>query len=255
MVGVNLRVESGQFIGIAGANGSGKSTLARIMNGLVSPTTGTVRLDGRPAEDAAALWALKKRIGLVFQNPDNQFVGYTVEDDVAFGPENFGVAPTEIDRRINEALELVGMGHVRMQPPSSLSGGEKQLVTLAAVLAQKPACIILDEATSMLDPGGRRLVLGALHRLVRDHGLAAVLISHDTEQMIAADRLVALQGGQIVFEGEPDELWRDEDMVLRLGMESPAAVRMSGELRRRGVTKVGHCQRINELVDMLCPSS
>lgn len=249
---LNVRIDAGEFVCIVGANGSGKSTLARLLNGLLLPTTGTVTIEGRPTNDAAALWAIRRQIGIVFQNPDNQFVGATVEDDIAFGPENFGVDATEIGRRVHEALSVVGMVAHRNKPPHLLSGGQKQLVAIAGVLAQGPACVVLDEATAMLDPRGRGLVLQTATQLARNHGVTVIHITHHMDETLHADRIIALDEGSIAFDGTPGRLLQESQLLERLGLELPPVVTIADGLAQRGLDVSPVCTDVDELVEQLC---
>lgn len=252
---INLSIDVGEFVCIVGANGSGKSTLARLLNGLLLPTTGTVMIEGRPTHDAAALWAIRRQIGIVFQNPDNQFVGATVEEDVAFGPQNFGVAPEAIEHRVNDALVAVGISHLRDKPPHLLSGGQKQLAAIAGVLAQEPACIVLDEATAMLDPRARSFTLQTVEDLVRERNVTVVHITHHMDETFAANRVVALAGGRIAFDGTPADLLSEPDQLNKLGLELPPVVRIGQGLARRGLHVPAVCADVDELVEQLCQLS
>lgn len=254
--GVHFDVFPGEFIAVVGENGSGKSTFARLLNGLLEPTAGNVLWKGRPARGTAALRHLRRRVGFVFQNADNQFVRGTVEDDVAFGPENFGVDAAEVERRVEDALEAVGLLWARRRPVASLSGGERQLAAIAGVLALDPECLVLDEATSMLDPAGRRLLWHVLRQLAARRSLAAVVITHRAEETLAAGRVFALEGGRVAFFGPPRRLWRQPDLVHRLGLERPGIVRLQDELRRHGVDFGDDLfADVAGLVDALCRSS
>lgn len=244
--------EAGQFVCIVGANGSGKSTFARLLNGLLLPTTGTVLIEGRPTHDAAALWAIRQRIGVVFQNPDNQFVGATVEEDIAFGPQNFGVPGEQIDARIDEALRTVQIDDLRQTPPHLLSGGQKQLVAIAGVLAQHPSCLVLDEATSMLDPRARQRMMQTIEHLVSARGVTVIHITHHMDEALAADRIVGLEEGRLVFDGRPDELLTQAPLIERLGLRLPSVARIRHELARLGVDVGDVGDDVDELVERLC---
>lgn len=247
-----MAIDAGEFVCIVGANGSGKSTLARLLNGLLLPTTGTVMIEGRPTDDPAALWAIRRQIGIVFQNPDNQFVGATVEDDVAFGPENFGVDPEEIERRVADALSAVGLAAARAKPPHLLSGGQKQLAAIAGVLAQRPACIVFDEATAMLDPQGRTVVLQTATQLARERGVTVIHVTHHMDETLHADRIIGLHEGRIVYDGPPANLLADSELVELLGLELPPVVRLAHGLARRGLHVPPVCTDVDELVERLC---
>lgn len=254
--GVHFDVLRGELIAVVGENGSGKSTFARLLNGLLQPAAGQLLWKGRPAQGSAALRDLRRGVGFVFQNPDNQFVRTTVGDDVAFGPENFGLSPREVENRVRDALEAVGMTWARGRAPASLSGGERQLAAIAGVLAQGPECIVMDEATSMLDPAGRRLVWRVLRRLAKERDLAVVVVTHRGEETLVASRVFALHQGRVAFFGPPDTFWADPKASGATGLERPAIVTVQDELRRRGVDIGGGLHEdVDGLVDALCPSS
>ncbi|HEY8418351.1 MAG TPA: energy-coupling factor transporter ATPase [Limnochordales bacterium] len=255
VAGVNVTIHRGEFVAIVGANGSGKSTLARLCNGLLLPTEGRVIVAGRATTDPGALWDIRRRVGFVGQNPDNQLVAGTVEEDVAFGPENLGLPPTEIGRRVNWALAAVGLEHVRERPPHRLSGGQKQLVAIAGVLAMEPECIVLDEATAMLDPDARAEVLGVVARLCAAEGVAVVLITHHMDELGACERVVALESGRVAFDGPPERLFAAAGLAERLGLVEPPLVRLARGLRAAGLDVPLWCRRVEDLVAHLCPSS
>jgi energy-coupling factor transport system ATP-binding protein len=230
VAGVSLSVPAGAFLAVVGANGSGKSTLARLLDGLLVPTAGRVLVDGLDTADPATRWEVRRRVGLVFQNPDNQIVASIVEDDVAFGPENLGMDPARIRRRVDEALEAVGMAGHRRRAPDELSGGQKQRVAIAGALAMEPRVLVLDEPTAMLDPLGRDEVLGVLQRLHRD-GLTVILITHHMEEAARAERVVVMEGGRIRADGPPAEVFSRPQPSLDL----PPAAAMARRLRAAGV--------------------
>ncbi|HEY8489132.1 MAG TPA: energy-coupling factor transporter ATPase [Thermaerobacter sp.] len=232
--GIDLEVRRGEFLAVVGANGSGKSTLARLLNGLLVPTRGEVRVAGRSTADPQARWEIRRLVGMVFQNPDNQLVAPTVEEDVAFGPENLGLPRQEIARRVRTALETVGLWERRADPPHRLSGGQKQRVALAGILAMQPQCLVLDEATAMLDPAGRAEVLETVARLHRERAMTVVLITHFLEEAVRAERVVVLERGRIVASGRPRELFDRPDWLERLGLVAPPMGRLAERLRRRG---------------------
>ena len=212
--GLSLDIERGSFTAILGHNGSGKSTLAKLFNGILLPTAGRVTVNGIDTADSARILDVRRTVGLVFQNPDNQIVASVVEDDVAFAPENLGVPSAEIRERVDEALRSVGMYEFRLHAPHLLSGGQKQRVAIAGVLAMRPECIVLDEPTAMLDPIGRREVLETVERLRREHGLTVVLITHHMDECVGADRLIVMSNGKIVLGGAPRAVFsRVEDML------------------------------------------
>lgn len=227
---INLRIEDGEFIAIVGANGSGKTTLARHINALLQPDQGTVRVQGLDSRIRTSLNKIRTTVGMVFQNPEDQLVSTVLEEDIAFGPENLGLEPAEIRRRIEEALEITGLTEQRSRPPHMLSAGQKQRAALAGVLAMRPRCVIFDETTAMLDPGGRRMVRDLITRLHAE-GLTVIVISHFMREAVAADRIVALDHGRIAFDGSPRQLFARPDELQRLGLDLPQAGRMGNILR------------------------
>jgi energy-coupling factor transport system ATP-binding protein len=233
--GLSCVIRAGEFVGVVGGNGSGKSTFARHLNALLLPTAGRVVVDGLDTRDRAAAWEVRRRVGMVFQNPDNQLVASVVEEDVAFGPENLGLPPAEIRRRVDAALEAVGLAGLRRRAPHQLSGGQKQRVAIAGVLAMRPACIVLDEATTMLDPEGRAEVLATVEALNRRDGITVVLISHTMEDVSGADRVVALDAGRLVADGPPAEVFERLDAAPGGRLDAPPVVRLARELRQAGL--------------------
>ncbi len=231
---VSFSVERGQFVALVGCNGSGKSTLARLCNGLILPDNGSVTVDGLDTEKKSDLIEIRKKIGVVFQNPDNQMVTTIVEDDVAFGPENLGLPPDEIRARVDFALKSVGMLDYAKSGPTRLSGGQKQRVAIAGVLALKPELMILDEATGMLDPAGRREVMSVVKKLNREENMAVVMITHFMEEAVEADRIIILDRGEIAADGGK-ELFSDGELFSRVGLELPVYVRVARELNSRGM--------------------
>jgi energy-coupling factor transport system ATP-binding protein len=248
---VSLTVHRAEFVALVGGNGSGKSTLAKHLNALLLPTEGEVRIDGLDTRDPQALWEIRRRVGMVFQNPDNQIVATVVEEDVAFGPENLGLPPEEIARRVEEALRAVGMLEHRRREPHLLSGGQKQRVAIAGVLAMRPQCIVLDEATTMLDPEGRREVLQTAHRLREREGIAVVHITHSMEEAAQADRVVVLHEGRVALEGTPREVFRDARRLRSLRLDLPEVTELSLCLRQRGVPLGGPALDPEELAAQL----
>lgn len=231
---VSFSVERGQFVALVGCNGSGKSTLARLCNGLILPDAGTVTVDGDDTADKSKLYGIRKKIGVVFQNPDNQMVTTIVEDDVAFGPENLGLPPQEIRDRVDFALKSVGMTEYATSGPFRLSGGQKQRVAIAGVLAIKPELMILDEATGMLDPTGRKEVLDVVKRLNREENMAVIMITHFMEEAALADRIIILDKGEVAADGGR-ELFADGALFDRVGLELPVTLRVARELKARGM--------------------
>ena len=233
--GLNLAIRPGSFVAIVGANGSGKSTLAKLFNGILLPAGGKVYVDGMDTLDERFLLEIRRRVGLVFQNPDNQIVSNLVEDDVAFAPENLGVPPLEIRERVDEALKAVGMYDLRRHAPHLLSGGQKQRVAIAGVIAMRPACIVLDEPTAMLDPIGRREVLDTIRRLSLEHGITVILITHHMSECIDADRLLVMSEGEIVLDDVPRAAFTQVERLTALGLTVPATTALLYELRKAGL--------------------
>lgn len=232
--GVSFSIEKGSFIAIIGQNGSGKSTLAKNMNALFIPTTGKMYVDGIDTSDLSRLWDVRQRVAMVFQNPDNQIVSAIVEDDVAFGPENIGVDPAEIRRRVDAALSGVEMSDYRKKAPHLLSGGQKQRIAIAGAVAMEPECIVFDEPTAMLDPAGRKEVLNVIKKL-NDRGITAVLITHFMEEAAQADRILVMDNGEIKMEGSPEEIFRRADDLKALSLDVPAPVALASALREKGI--------------------
>ncbi len=235
---VNLSIEQGEFVAVLGANGSGKSTLARHLNGLLLPSAGQVRIDGLSTAEAAErneLWKIRSRVGMVFQNPDNQLIAAVVEDDVAFGPENLGVEPMEIRQRVMNALQAVGMARFRKRAPHLLSGGQKQRVAIAGTLAMETDCLVLDEPTAMLDPQGRKEVLEVVKRLHREKGLTVIFITHFMEEAMAAQRVIVMDQGRAVMGGTPREIFVRTKELKALGLEAPMAGELAERLRKAGI--------------------
>lgn len=238
LAGVNLSIEKGAFVAVLGANGSGKSTLARHLNGLLLPTSGQVRIEGLSTAEAAErgeLWKVRSQVGMVFQNPDNQLIAAMVEDDVAFGPENLGVEPLEIRRRVTEALQAVGMERFRKRAPHLLSGGQKQRVAIAGALAMETDCLVLDEPTAMLDPQGRKEVMAVVERLHRERGLTVVLITHFMEEAMQAQQVYVMDQGAVVMEGSPRDVFERGEELKKLGLEVPLAGELAARLRKAGL--------------------
>ena len=234
---LSLTVEEGQFVVLLGGNGSGKSTLAKLLNGLLVPTRGSVLVygDDTAVEDDATVYRIRSCVGMVFQNPDNQMVASIIEDDVAFGPENLGVPHDEMVRRVEWALDAVGMLDYRRHTPQKLSGGQKQRVAIASVLAMRPKVLVLDESTAMLDPKGRAEVMAVLRRLNQSEGLTVIHITHHMDECVDAHRAVVLQQGRIAYDGAPAALFADEGLVTRAGLELPPVAQIASLLAQRGV--------------------
>ena len=232
---LDLEVEAGEFIAILGHNGSGKSTIAKLCNAILTPTEGTVLVKGLDTRVDANLIPVCRKVGMVFQNPDNQIVASVVEDDVAFAPENLGVEPKEIRRRVDEALRRVGMYEFRLHAPHRLSGGQKQRIAIAGVLAMHPEILVLDEPTAMLDPVGRREVLATVEDLRRETGMTVLLITHHMDECVNADRVVVISDGAIALEGTPGQVFSQVETMRELGLGVPATTETLYELRKLGV--------------------
>ena len=235
LCGIDLRIEAGSFTAVLGHNGSGKSTLAKHMNAILTPSSGRVLVRGVDTADEARLLDVRRSVGLVFQNPDNQIVANVVEDDVAFAPENLGVEPAEIRRRVDEALETVGMSEFKQHAPHLLSGGQKQRVAIAGVLAMQPEIIVLDEPTAMLDPQGRQEVVATVTRLCREKGMTVVLITHHMDECVGADRLVVMSNGRIAADGTPAEVFSQVELMEREGLSVPETTRLLYDLNAEGL--------------------
>lgn len=232
---VDLQVSPGDFIAILGHNGSGKSTLAKHFNAILMPTEGTVWVDGMDTEDTDKLWDIRQRTGMVFQNPDNQIIGQVVEEDVGFGPENMGVPTKEIWERVEESLRAVGMYEYRKYAPNKLSGGQKQRVSIAGVLAMHPKCIVLDEPTAMLDPGGRKEVIRAVRALNDVERVTVILITHYMEEIIHADKVFVMDRGKIAMQGTPREVFSQVEKLKELRLDVPKATLLAYELQKSGL--------------------
>lgn len=250
--GVDAEVRRGEFLAILGMNGSGKSTLARHLNALLLPRSGRVLVDGLDTREEQNLWQIRDRVGMVFQNPDNQIVAAVVEEDVAFGPENQGLPPAEIRARVAHALEAVGMTAHRERSPHLLSGGQKQRVAIAGALALRPACLVLDEPTAMLDPSGRAEVLAVVRRLNRELDMAVVWITHFMEEAAVADRVMVMADGKVQMVGTPREVFSQADRLRALRLDVPPAVLAAERLRAEGVPVPETILTLDELVEALC---
>ena len=250
---ITAQIRKGGFTAIIGTNGSGKSTLARHLNALLLPTEGELLVDGMNTSDESAVWKIRQKVGMVFQNPDNQLVAAIVEEDVAFGPENLGVPPEEIRKRVEQALEKVGMTAYRGQAPSMLSGGQKQRIAIAGVLAMQPDCIVLDEPTAMLDPKGRAEVMATIHELNEKEGITIVLITHFMEEAVTADRVMVIDRGVLQMDGTAREVFSQADKLTEIGLDVPVAADLSRRLRKAGVAVSENCMTDEELGEALCP--
>jgi energy-coupling factor transport system ATP-binding protein len=232
--GVSFEVKKGEFLSIIGHNGSGKSTLAKMLNGLLLPTEGQVEVEDIATSDEKRIWEVRQTVGMVFQNPDNQFVAPTVEDDIAFGMENIGVPPNEMEARITNALQQVNMTEFRHAEPNRLSGGQKQRVAIAGTLAIQPAVLVLDEATAMLDPRGRKEVLDVVRRMNREAGMTVIQITHYLEETLDSDRILVMDSGKIVGEGTPETVYQKVEWLRKLGLDVPFACDLQHRLLNKG---------------------
>jgi len=249
---INLKINPGEFVAIIGPNGSGKSTLAKLFNGLFVPTQGDVFVAGFNTKNQEDIWEIRRRAGMVFQNPDNQIVATIVEEDVAFGPENLGIPPEEIRRRVKEALEIVELTEYADKAPHLLSGGQKQRVAIAGIIAMKPDCIILDEPTAMLDPVGRKEVISTVKRLNKEEGKTVVLITHFMEEAVQADRILVMEKGKIVMEGKPNEIFSQVDRLKKIGLDVPQVTELAYKLSKDGIPVRKDILSVEEMVDCLC---
>lgn len=249
--GVSFSIEEGEFVALVGHNGSGKSTVARLMNGLLLPDGGAVRVDGMSTADKKHLFDIRKTVGVVFQNPDNQMIATIIEDDVAFGPENLGLPPAEIRARVDWALDAVGMSDHKRGTPFRLSGGQKQRVAIAGVLAIRPRVMVLDEATAMLDPKGRDEVMRVVTALNREHKMTVVMITHFMEEAAAADRIIVMKDGGILLNGGREVFGRTAE-IHAAGLELPLPSRIADKLRRDGIPLPGGILTDAELTEALC---
>ena len=249
---VTLDIEEGSFVAVLGHNGSGKSTLAKHINALLMPTEGTVYLCDRDTKNADDLFLIRRDAGMIFQNPDNQIIGNVVEEDVAFGPENLGVPTEELERRVEEALEKVGMEAFRMDAPNHLSGGQKQRIAIAGMLAMKPKCILMDEPTAMLDPQGRKEVLETVHELNKREGITVIIITHYMEETVDADRVVVMDEGRVVMDGTAKEIFSRVDELLQYHMTVPQVTELAWELKKEGIDLPDGILTPEEFVEAVC---
>lgn len=247
---VSFSIEEGEFVALVGHNGSGKSTVARLMNGLLLPSSGEVTVGGMNTAEKKLLFDIRKTVGVVFQNPDNQMVATIIEDDVAFGPENIGLKPQEIRERVDWALEAVGMSEHKKGTPFRLSGGQKQRIAIAGMLALKPKVLVLDESTAMLDPVGREEVMRVVEKLNRDEGMSVVMITHFMEEALRADRIIVLSGGEVLMSGGK-ELFERADELSAAGLELPVAGDIAERLRKDGIELKSGITDTKELIDEL----
>lgn len=250
--GIDIDIRPGEFIAILGHNGSGKSTFAKHLNVLLTPTEGTLWVDGKDTADEDLLWEIRKNAGMVFQNPDNQIIASVVEEDVGFGPENIGIPTEEILERVDKSLKSVGMLEYRAHSPNKLSGGQKQRVAIAGVMAMEPKCIILDEPTAMLDPSGRKEVLDAVELLNRKKGVTILLITHYMEEVTRADRVYVMDQGKVVMTGKPREIFSQVEALKGYRLDVPQVTLLAHELRQAGLSIPEGILTRQELVEALC---
>ena len=248
---VSLTFRKGGFTAILGKNGSGKSTLAKQLNGLLLPTEGVVYVGGFDTREEEHVWDVRQTAGMVFQNPDNQLVSAIVEDDVAFGPENLGIDPEEIRRRVDKSLEAVNMGQFRKKPPHLLSGGQKQRIAIAGVVAMKPQCIIFDEPTAMLDPKGRQEIMSIIREL-HEEGITVILITHFMEEAAEAERVIVMNEGKVLLDGSPAPVFSQRQLLQSVNLDIPLAVELAGKLREKGIPVPEHIISTEEMVEYLC---
>lgn len=250
---VSIEIKEGEFVAVLGHNGSGKSTFAKQLDAILLPTDGTVWIQGLDTSKEENLWEVRKKMGMVFQNPDNQIIGNIVEEDVGFGPENMGIPTDEIWKRVDESLEAVGMTAYRMKSPNKLSGGQKQRVAIAGVMAMRPQCIVLDEPTAMLDPNGRREVVKTVHELNRQEGITVVLITHYMEEVIHADRVIVMDDGRVVMDGTPREIFSRVEELKSYRLDVPQVTELAYELQKNGVDLPDGILTLEELMKYLLP--
>lgn len=254
--GISLEVKKGEFLAVLGHNGSGKSTLAKLLNMIIEPSEGKIYIDGKNITDPNMseddVFELRKKVGMVFQNPDNQLVSTIVEDDVAFGPENLGIEPAEIRRRVDESLAVVGMSEHAKGEPARLSGGQKQRVAIAGILAMKPDCMIFDESTAMLDPLGRREIMKTIEKLNREHGITIIMITHYMDEAARANRIVVLDDGEILMDGTPTEIFSQHKKLTECGLDVPQCVSLVYSLKKKGINIEGECHTPAACAEAIC---
>lgn len=249
--GVSLDIKPGQFVAILGHNGSGKSTFAKHLNALLSPTEGTLIVDGKDVRDASKIWNIRQSAGMVFQNPDNQIIGNVVEEDVGFGPENLGVETDKIWKRVKESLKAVGMYKYRKHSPNRLSGGQKQRVAIAGVMAMRTKCIILDEPTAMLDPNGREEVIRTVEKLNQEENITVILITHYMDEVVDADQVFVMDHGQVVMQGKPRDIFKQVEKLREYHLTVPQVTELAYELRQEGLPISEVILTVDELVEEL----
>lgn len=250
--GVSQEIKKGEFVAVLGHNGSGKSTLAKHFNALLLPSQGVIYVKGMDTRNEENTWDIRQTAGMVFQNPDNQIVATIVEEDVAFGPENLGIEPAEIRKRVDEALKTVGMQDYAMDAPHYLSGGQKQRISIAGIIAMKPECIILDEPTAMLDPSGRREVIDTIKRLNKEEGITIILITHFMDEAAQADRVFVMESGNVIMEGTPKQVFIQIDKLKKVGLDVPQVTELCARLRKAGIDMPPDILTVDEMVVELC---
>ena len=254
--GLTLDIARGEYVAILGHNGSGKSTFAKLLNGILEPNAGVLTVAGTdltsPELTDDNIFDLRREVGMVFQNPDNQLVATIVEDDVAFGPENLGVPSAEIRRRVDEALEIVGMSEYARHEPHRLSGGQKQRVAIAGLIAMMPSCMIFDESTAMLDPAGRREVIETFERLNREKGITVLTITHYMNEAARADRVIVIDDGRVLADGTPREIFSDPERLINAGLDVPQCTSLVHALRKQGAVITGEPVTVAECADLIC---
>jgi energy-coupling factor transport system ATP-binding protein len=248
---LNIKINDGEFVAVIGRNGSGKSTFARLLNALLIPTGGVLYITNRRTDSDKDVWQIRQTVGMVFQNPENQFVATSVEEDVAFGPENLGIPPEEIVEAVDKSLKDVGMEEYKEFAPHNLSGGQKQRVAIAGILAMRPKCIVLDEATAMLDPAGRKEVLTVLKRLNKEENITIIHITHHMEEATIAQRVIVINDGRIVLDGKPSEVFSRVEEIKELGLEVPQVTELFYELRKRGYNVPLDVLTVDEALEFL----
>lgn len=252
---ISLNIEKGDFVAVLGHNGSGKSTLAKLLNMILEPDEGKIYIDGKNITDPNMsdedVFELRKKVGMVFQNPDNQLVATIVEDDVAFGPENLGIDPAEIRRRVDESLAVVGMSDHAKGEPARLSGGQKQRIAIAGILAMQPDCMIFDESTAMLDPIGRREILKTIEKLNREHGITIIMITHYMDEAARANRIVVIDDGEILMDGTPAQIFDQNEKLKKCGLDVPQCVALVHSLKAKGIKIEGECHTPSACADAI----
>lgn len=250
---ITISVKEGEFLVILGRNGSGKSTFAKHLNAILTPKEGTLYVNGLDAKDEKNIWDVRKQVGMIFQNPDNQIVATIVEEDVAFGPENMGIPAEEIRKRVDDALETVGMTEYKRRSPNQLSGGQKQRIAIAGVIAMRPKCIVFDESTAMLDPIGRRQVIETMQKLNKEYGITIIHITHYMQEAILADRIIVMDKGEVVMEGTPKEVFSQTEKIKEIGLDVPDTTYLIYLLNKEGFHFKEDVLTIDEVISELCP--